>query len=32
MLARKAYLGVYRGLRDTLTKDAFVEALNDDDM
>jgi hypothetical protein len=31
-LARKAYPGVEGGLRDTLTKDAFIDALNDGDM
>ena len=32
MLARKAYPGVNRDLRDTMTKDAFNDALNDGDM
>jgi hypothetical protein len=31
-LARKAYPGVEGGLRDTLTKDAFIDALNDRDI
>ena len=31
-LARKAYPSVDRGLRNTLTKDTFIDALNDGDM
>jgi len=31
-LARKTYSGLDRGLRDTLTKDTFIDSLNDGDM